>query len=152
MSVVYEPRTFIHDGTYPPIGDPEHDHNDDPSGRYPSPEVPELGPYNPPPPMMSDDRGLLGDERALMQDDSVSVVADVARLDLPAPPISLPPTLSDPVAPMLDDTEPSTPATRIKPIPKPDREVTKANDGKFYCTFHGCTEEVRVFTRKCEWK
>jgi hypothetical protein len=40
---------------------------------------------------------------------------------------------------------------RSKPIPKPDREVTKGDDGRFLCNWAGCTEEVRSFNRKCEW-
>jgi hypothetical protein len=40
---------------------------------------------------------------------------------------------------------------RSKPIPKPDREVTKGDDGRYVCTWVGCTEEVRTFNRKCEW-
>lgn len=40
---------------------------------------------------------------------------------------------------------------RSKPIPKPDREVTKGEDGRFVCTWVGCTEEVQRFNRKCEW-
>lgn len=40
---------------------------------------------------------------------------------------------------------------RSKPIPKPDREVTKGEDGRFVCTWPGCTEDVRSFNRKCEW-
>jgi hypothetical protein len=40
---------------------------------------------------------------------------------------------------------------RSKPIPKPDREVTKGVDGRYVCTWIGCTEEVRTFARKCEW-
>lgn len=40
---------------------------------------------------------------------------------------------------------------RSKPIPKPDREVTKGEDGRLVCTWPGCTEEVRIFNRKCEW-
>ncbi|KAI6244994.1 hypothetical protein HI914_06872 [Erysiphe necator] len=47
----------------------------------------------------------------------------------------------------FDSTSPS----RSKPIPKPDREVTKREDGKFVCRWPGCTEDVRVFNRKCEW-
>jgi len=40
---------------------------------------------------------------------------------------------------------------RSKPIPKPDREVTKGDDGRYVCTWVGCIEEVRTFNRKCEW-
>lgn len=40
---------------------------------------------------------------------------------------------------------------RSKPIPKPDREVTKGDNGRYLCSWVGCTEEVREFGRKCEW-
>lgn len=40
---------------------------------------------------------------------------------------------------------------RLKPIPKPDREVRKTRDGKYLCTATGCTDETKEFTRKCEW-
>ncbi|KXJ91023.1 hypothetical protein Micbo1qcDRAFT_163748 [Microdochium bolleyi] len=41
--------------------------------------------------------------------------------------------------------------SRMKPIPKPDREIMKTRDGKYRCTAAGCTDEVREFSRKCEW-
>jgi hypothetical protein len=41
---------------------------------------------------------------------------------------------------------------RSKPVPKPDREVTKDANGRFYCNWQGCTEEVKDFGRKCEWR
>ncbi|KAG0646294.1 Cell wall transcription factor ACE2 [Hyphodiscus hymeniophilus] len=40
---------------------------------------------------------------------------------------------------------------RSKPIPKPRREITKGDDGKYVCAWVGCTEETRSFGRKCEW-
>jgi hypothetical protein len=49
----------------------------------------------------------------------------------------------------LDSDAPSP--GRSKPIPKPNREVTKGDNGRFVCTWVGCTEEVRDFGRKCEW-
>ncbi|KAI1389575.1 uncharacterized protein F4822DRAFT_205314 [Hypoxylon trugodes] len=42
-------------------------------------------------------------------------------------------------------------SVRRRPIPKPHREVTKNREGKFCCTFPGCSEKVKTFTRKCEW-
>lgn len=41
---------------------------------------------------------------------------------------------------------------RSKPVPKPDREVTKNANGKFVCKYPGCTEEHKEFGRKCEWR
>jgi hypothetical protein len=54
--------------------------------------------------------------------------------------------------PNLQTHEPDAPSPgRSKPIPKPDREITKGENGRFVCTWLGCTEEVRDFGRKCEW-
>ncbi|WYZ41380.1 hypothetical protein EsH8_V_000275 [Colletotrichum jinshuiense] len=154
MSVVYEPRNFMHDGSYPPIGDPDHDHNGDPTAQYQASDVPDLASYNPGASMLTDDRSLMPDG---LGDDSVGV-PDATRLDLSAPPSlaslpsNLPPALPEPLpSNNKDDGEASTPSSRVKCIPKPEREVTKQPDGKFYCTFPGCTEETQVFTRKCEW-
>lgn len=49
-----------------------------------------------------------------------------------------------------EESDPPSPG-RSKPIPKPDREVTKGPDGRFVCEWPNCTEEVRSFNRKCEW-
>lgn len=40
---------------------------------------------------------------------------------------------------------------RSKPIIKPERPVTKNAQGLFECDWPGCTEEMRLFARKCEW-
>ncbi|CZR53123.1 uncharacterized protein PAC_03001 [Phialocephala subalpina] len=55
-----------------------------------------------------------------------------------------------PELPQKEESDAPSPG-RSKPIPKPDREVTKGDDGRFVCTWAGCTEEVRSFNRKCEW-
>jgi hypothetical protein len=49
-----------------------------------------------------------------------------------------------------EESEPPSPG-RSKPIPKPDREITKGEDGRFICTWAGCTEDIKTFNRKCEW-
>lgn len=55
--------------------------------------------------------------------------------------------------PMEQKSESDAPSPgRSKPVPKPDREVTKDASGRFYCSWAGCTEEVRDFGRKCEWR
>ncbi|KAK1833252.1 hypothetical protein QBC39DRAFT_254854 [Podospora conica] len=54
--------------------------------------------------------------------------------------------------PMSKESSPiATTPSRLKAIPKPDREVTKNLDGKYVCSFADCTEEIREFGRKCEW-
>lgn len=40
---------------------------------------------------------------------------------------------------------------RSKPVPKPDRPITKDANGRFYCDWANCTETVKDFGRKCEW-
>jgi hypothetical protein len=55
-----------------------------------------------------------------------------------------------PELPPKDESDAPSPG-RSKPIPKPDREVTKGEDGRFVCNWAGCTEEIRAFNRKCEW-
>lgn len=49
-----------------------------------------------------------------------------------------------------DESDAPSPG-RSKPIPKPDREITKGEDGRYVCSWQGCTEEVQSFGRKCEW-
>jgi hypothetical protein len=41
---------------------------------------------------------------------------------------------------------------RVRASVRPDREVIKNAEGKFVCTFPGCTDKVNEFVRKCEWK
>jgi hypothetical protein len=55
-----------------------------------------------------------------------------------------------PELPPKEESDAPSPG-RSKPIPKPDREVTKGEDGRFVCNWAGCTEEIRSFNRKCEW-
>jgi hypothetical protein len=127
MSVVYEPRDFIHNGSYPPM---DHDHNGD-ADRFPDPTnsveddlAAAVTAYQTTP------QQLLDDAEARIE----------ARLD----------GLSS--SPMKEDSPSSTSNQRIKPIPKPDRDVTKNGEGKFVCTWPNCAEDVKEFGRKCEWK
>lgn len=55
-----------------------------------------------------------------------------------------------PELPQKEDSDAPSPG-RSRPIPKPDREVTKGQDGRFICTWAGCTEDAKSFNRKCEW-
>lgn len=52
-----------------------------------------------------------------------------------------------PSLPSHEPEQPSSPG-RSKPIPKPDREVTKGPNGRFVCAYENCTEEIRDFGRK----
>jgi len=87
-----------------------------------------------------------------------------ARYPSPPPPLSENPynphqTLESPTEDVMENItslashhESDAPSPgRSKPIPKPDREVTKGEDGRYVCTWVGCTEETRDFGRKCEW-
>lgn len=55
-------------------------------------------------------------------------------------------------SPPKEDSPAATTPQRVKAIPKPDRTVVKNADGKYVCSWPGCTEETREFGRKCEWK
>ncbi len=81
----------------------------------------------------------------------------------PEPPLELAtvipaaiPRVTPPAAPPVPSPKEESPVAttpqRSKPIPKPDREVTRNLDGKLVCTYASCTDEPREFTRKCEWK
>lgn len=109
--------------------------------------------------MLPDERGVLGDDRDMMPEDAAAV-QDATRLDLshpsfpsplpdslPAPStLDLPPIIEKEVSPAA-----SSPSSRSKPIPKPDRDVVKSADGKYHCPMEECKEDVRAFSRKCEW-
>ncbi|RSL88731.1 hypothetical protein BHE90_013788 [Fusarium euwallaceae] len=156
MSVAYEPRTFIHEGGYPPIGD-DHDHTAD--QRFTDNDVAEqLSHYTTDAAMLPDNTGVLGDDRGMMPEDAAAV-QEATRLDLthtsfPSP---IQATMQEPsLDPLPEDKDlspgaASPPSSRIKPIPKPDRDVVKQADGKFHCPLDECKEEVRTFSRKCEW-
>ncbi|KAF7550166.1 hypothetical protein G7046_g8101 [Stylonectria norvegica] len=185
MSVAYEPRNFIHEGAYPPIGD-EHDHAAD--QRFTDNDVAEqLSHYTTEASMLPDDRSLLGDDRGMMPEDAATI-QEATRLDLPHPSFpspmqvqmqipslsnslpddkdlthsSFPSPIQDPMHtpslndPLSDEKDLSPGAgspssSRIKPIPKPDRDVVKQADGKFHCPLDDCKEDTRSFSRKCEW-
>ncbi|KFH45031.1 hypothetical protein ACRE_041410 [Hapsidospora chrysogenum ATCC 11550] len=152
MSVAYEPRNFIHEGAYPSMGD-EHDQ------RYTDSDVAEqLSHYTTEAGMLPDDRDVMGHDRGMMPDDS-GVVDDTTRLDLGVEGFSSPmqapvqpPQVPDQL-PESKDTSPSaeSPPSRAKGMSKPERDVVKQADGKFHCPLADCKEEVRAFSRKCEW-
>ncbi|GAW21545.1 hypothetical protein ANO14919_110680 [Xylariales sp. No.14919] len=56
--------------------------------------------------------------------------------------------------PAVPDTKAGAPKNaqpRMKPIPKPQRQIVKNREGKFICTWHDCGAAVKEFSRKCEW-
>ncbi|KAI1272456.1 hypothetical protein F5Y07DRAFT_392001 [Xylaria sp. FL0933] len=56
--------------------------------------------------------------------------------------------------PAVPDTKGGTPKhiqPRMKPIPKPQRQIVKNREGKFICTWHNCNAAIKEFSRKCEW-
>lgn len=157
MSVAYEPRNFIHEGAYPPMGD-EHDHGAD--QRYSDNDVAEQLSHYTEAGMLPDDRDVMDDDRGMMHDDP-GVVDDGTRLDLSGPGFSSPihVSLQPPGLPeSLSDTKnestagPDSPPMRSKTMTKPEREVVKQADGKFHCPLADCKEEIQSFSRKCEWK
>lgn len=130
MSVVYEPRNFIHDGSYPPIDDHHHDPSPDtdrftdPSDAVANELATSVATFTAPPPFATE-----------------------ARLELPAAPVA---TVTTPAS--KENSPSATTPQRLKSVPKPDREVTRNLEGKFICTWPGCTEEAKEFSRRCEWR
>ncbi len=133
MSVVYEPRSFIHDGGYPPMDDHPDDTTPDPD-RFTDPTDAVVS-------------ELASTVATFTAPHQPFVDTSEPRLELP----TVPPAPTTAISPKEDSPTATTPQ-RIKAIPKPDREVTKNLEGKFVCTWPGCSEEPKEFTRKCEWK
>lgn len=55
-----------------------------------------------------------------------------------------------PEIPLHVSEEPPSPG-RSRAISKPDRAVTKTENGRYVCLHPGCNEETKDFGRKCEW-
>lgn len=123
MSLSYESRTFMPDTQYPMQMAHETQEQDD--------FKPHDEPHYPsPPPAMSENPYTTHTQ-------PMTETPDHTSLELPELP--------------KDEEEAPSPG-RSKPVPKPDREITKDINGRFYCNWPGCTEEVKDFNRKCEWR
>jgi hypothetical protein len=168
--VAYEPRAYMHDATtYDAITDPDPDHDPDHAPdtgeRYGETDVSELASYPGATVPLLDERVILvdHDDRPILSQDPTQE----PKMDLPTPsmPLATLPTPEAhaeksspaPTSSQLksDATESGATASstnpRLKLIPKPDREVSKHPDGKFYCAWPGCTE-THGFSRRCEWR
>ncbi|KAJ2903016.1 uncharacterized protein MKZ38_010522 [Zalerion maritima] len=56
-----------------------------------------------------------------------------------------------PLSPQRAEPSPSPAPSRAKLLAKPERDATKNLDGKYECSWEGCTEEVKTFSRRCEY-
>ncbi|KAI0842628.1 hypothetical protein F5Y06DRAFT_258119 [Hypoxylon sp. FL0890] len=124
MSIVYKNQNVMPAGLYPSgIDDGENMR------------------YSPVPPV-HDLRGYPG------ADDANLMLSTPNSPGLGSPNILAPLTPPETVAtPKPDGHRP----VRSGPVPKPERKVTQNKDGMFYCSFPGCKETTKVFSRKCEW-
>ena len=150
MSVVYEARAIFQDGHYPNLVEHDHDHGADHHVSYASPDdvaIPDItGSYGSLAASLGEDRNLMHDGMPDIDINSLAASATMASLTS-----DLPDGLSS--TPTLDEAEsPAASSGRSRCIPKPERDVQKQVDGKYYCTNAECTEDVRAFSRKCEWK
>ncbi|KAF3058245.1 hypothetical protein GL218_05845 [Daldinia childiae] len=130
MSVVFKDRTVLPSGPYPPGIDDRQDQEGE-SRFSPGPSIHGLVGYS------------AGDEQVLLP-----VSPSSNGLDSPSPfdqPLSPPESLSTP------GHRHHTRPPRLGPIVKPNRIANKNREGKFVCSFAGCTDDVKVFSRKCEW-
>jgi hypothetical protein len=126
--VAYEHREFIHDGSYPTMGD-QH---------IPSPD----------PDAFADHNDVVVGELAngVAYGGGVPNFTDAdpnQHLDLTSP------TQHATVdATAVPDT---AQLQRVPAVAKPERPVTKNAAGKFVCEWVGCNDAVKEWTRKCEW-
>jgi hypothetical protein len=155
-NMAFEPRDFIHDDDHYPSGLSGTPTTSDPT-RFADPsdavvgELACVATYNGP--TSVDYTGGAGATLNLAS--PATVVAEQES----------PPTANDLVSAQMNSAQ--TASTQMAPmapiqmtsrqlakaIPKPDRPVTKNADGsKFICTFNGCEDKLREWTRKCEWR
>lgn len=141
MSVAYEPRSFHEDSPYAPVGENDNDMNKFINEANVA-DMANLAAatYEP-----------VNESSPAVFDASPSPALDLHPVGPPnVDPANVPVRDLSPAAPdVFDSTEAR--AHRIKPIAKPNREVTKSEDGKFICRWPDCTEPVKKFQRKCEW-
>ncbi|KAI5923089.1 hypothetical protein F4810DRAFT_223564 [Camillea tinctor] len=138
MSVVYESRSYLPSDPYPPnLGASDHGDDGDAvsSSRYSPNPMQDLIHFN-----------QLRDDPTLIPPSPESPHNLHHLLAPPTPPEGLG-ILHHHVRLKSEDRTPP----RMKPIPKPDRIAQKNRDGKYCCTWPNCTDEIREFTRKCEW-
>lgn len=142
MSVAYEPRSFHEDSPYAPVGENDHDMNKFINEANVA-DMANLAAatYEP-----------ANESSPAVFDASPSPALDLHPVGPPnVDPTNVPVRDLSPAAPnALNSTQPQS--QRIKPIAKPNREVTKSEDGKFICTWPDCGELVKKFQRKCEWR
>lgn len=144
MSVAYEPRSFHDDNPYAPVGESDHDHDHTDLNKYINTEA-----------NVEDMADLAAVAYAQGDDGTPSPFnpADTppATLDLVGP--VAPPNV-DPANVPIRESSPvllGMPSMRSKPIAKPDRIVTKNEEGLYECRWEDCKEEAKTFHRKCEW-
>jgi hypothetical protein len=125
--VAYEPRAFMHDATYQAMTDTDPDHAPDAGERYGETDVSELAPAMALPTLHAAEAHA---EKSSPAPTSSQAKSDATEAGAPVAPTS----------------------ARLKLIPKPDREVSKHPDGKFYCAWNGCAEASQGFNRRCEWR
>lgn len=150
-NMAFEPRDFIHDDDHYPTGLSGTPTTGDPT-RFGDPsdavvgELASVATYNEP--------------------TSVDYTTSAgATLNLASPATAVaeqesPPTANDLVSAQISSAQMAPMASNqmtsrqlAKAIPKPDRAITKNADGsKFICTFNGCGDKIREWTRKCEWR
>lgn len=165
MSVAYEPRSFHDDSPYAPVGESHHDHLPDHVNdhlglnKYINTEANVDD--------MADLAAATYDERDgvvspfnTSDDVVVGTVGSPDTLDLVGPPnvdpanVPIRDSSSDLLGgdEMGHDHDHTPSGIRSKPIAKPNRAITKNDDGQYVCRWPDCKEEAKTFQRKCEWK
>lgn len=142
MSVAYEPRSFHEDSPYAPVGETDHDMNKFINEANVA-DMANLAAatYEP-----------ANESSPAVFDASPSPNLDLQHVGPPnVDPTNVPVRELSPAAPNAFNSTQAQ-SHRVKAIAKPNREVTKSEDGKFICTWPDCHELVKKFQRKCEWR
>lgn len=132
MSVAYDPKSFIHEGAYPPLGDDrDNDTESDHQERLTDNDVAEqLQRYT---------NEVMG----------ADLLGETISID---PPEFVPPPVVEQLPSDTASASPQPDARKVVRPPKPDRQVTKKADGKYHCSREDCQEPVKAFLRRCEWR
>lgn len=177
MSVAYEPRAFLNDSAYSDLdGGRDDQHFTDNDMDHLSHYTTEPGMLSEERDVMGGGVDLMNDhiqvrdEHLAMGDEQMPVTEEHIIIEERHSPtiVELPADFSSPLqttAPAPDDivdtAEPTPEAEedssveprgrRVSNKIKPARDVRKGDDGKYHCPRKDCEDDVRAFSRKCEW-
>lgn len=154
MSVVYEPRNFIHDGGYPPMDDehvtsPDADQFTDSEDTVTNELATTVASFVPQ--LSKQLNTQLNTQLGAQLNAQLStqfIDATEQRLDLP----TVPQTTTTDASPEHDPASPTLYEDEDGPILRPVRSPVRNERGKYACPLNECKNKGREWIRKCEYK